>query len=68
MKQNQFSIDQRVSMTDEDTGETVFGRVVSVGTKSVFIKWDDIQTVCEHHDDEFGLIGLIKSEATNAAH
>lgn len=56
MKKNEFYQGQRVKQKDPDEGYWVYGHVKEIREHSIIIKWNDIETACEHFEDEFDSI------------
>ena len=46
-------------MKDPDDGIMCYGEVVDTTSNSVFIKWDDLHSPCQHFENEYCDIKLV---------
>jgi hypothetical protein len=56
MKKEDFYSGQRVKIFDKDENCNVYGHVVEIGQKAIYIKWNDIPEPVEHLENEFSQI------------
>ena len=46
----------RVKMWDEEDGKLAYGTLTKAKDDKVYIQWDDIDSECDHGEDEWPLI------------
>jgi hypothetical protein len=56
MTGSEFYINKRVKMKDEEDGVYVYGRITDIQSDFIIVKWNDIESPCQHYADEWPLI------------
>lgn len=54
MSKEEFEVNQRVKIYDDDDHCFVYGHVKGIGENYVVVKWNDLTEVSTHYKDEFG--------------